>query len=47
MNTAISQEPAMVTTAQGERDRLPAGVIYAPDMQAIALALQLLKGDIP
>ena len=31
----------------GTADEMPAGVMYAPDMTAIALALHLLKGDLP
>jgi hypothetical protein len=31
----------------GTADELPDGVIYRPDMKAIALALRLLKGDVP
>lgn len=31
----------------GTADELPDGVLYAPDMKAIALALHLLKGDLP
>ncbi len=31
----------------GTADELPVGVVYVPDMKAIALALHLLKGEIP
>lgn len=31
----------------GTAHELPDGVVYAPDMQAIAVALHLLNGDLP